>query len=696
MTKGGVRGGLAPRAEIPPVSAAVRPAAPRAARAAVRRKAAGSAATRWRAWGLLLVLAAFLAPPRAGAESPALDDLSLIYPRGDLFVTATQSARTLDRAPAIATVVTARQIRDMGARNLLDVLAIVPGFGISLSPIHATMYAIEVRGLKTVTSAKVLLLIDGHPVNCLYNGSPTHYFEDFPLEAVRRIEIIRGPGSAVYGANAFVAVINVIMLKPGDFDGTRVALGAGNADRAHQNLVLGHRQGPLSMLAAYDHMETNGTRDFIAQDANGNSGVTNHWRDNHTAYVAAHADGLDLTALLLHNHLGPSVGITNLVDTQSDERLDQAFVRLRHTSGADTFPTEVSVAVDELNSDAAWQVDTPGFADIAEPIYKTRSVTAGLRVRVPPAAGHNVSLGTSYEDSRLFDVRQILDGVDVSATQNHAVPASRQVVALYAQDEWEAAPGRTITAGLRWDHYSDFGGTLNPRLAVVWSAAPQLTAKVLYGRAFRAPSFFELYATPNNPDLAGNPDLNPEAMNTLEGGLTWTPAPPYTISANTFLNRFSKRIVHQAPMAINAGGADIIGTELEMRADWREHRYGYLNWSWQASHDEITHLRLADVPMHQVKAGVTWGLFADAVTATLQGRWQGRQARETGDPRPPTKTATTVDLALSTERLAPGLRVAVSVHNLMDDQAFDPSPTTVPGGYPRPGRTWLVEVGYRY
>lgn len=652
---------------------------------------------RRRAWGLLLVLAACLAPPPARADDPApvLDDLSLIYPRDDLFITATQSARTLDRAPAIATVVTDRQIRDMGARNLLDVLAIVPGFGISFSPNHAVVNAIEVRGLKTHNSEKVLLLIDGHRVNNLYTGSPTQVFEDFPLDAVRRIEIVRGPGSAVYGGGAFVAVINVIMLKPGDFEGTRATLGAGNADRSHENLLLGRREGGLSVLASYDHMDTNGTGDTIAQDAAGGSGVTNHWRDNHTAYAATHGGGLDLTALLLHNHFAPTMGITNLVDTRSDVRMEQAFVEVRHASGESTVPTEVSLAVDQLGSDTAWQVDTPGFADMSESLYTTRTVTADLRLRAPPVAGHHVSAGTTYEDSRLFRVRHFLDGVDVSATQNHAVPASRTVVALFAQDEWEAAPGRTVTAGLRWDHYSDFGGTLNPRLAVVWSAAPSLTAKLLYGRAFRAPSFFELYAT-NSPVLVGNPNLRPEAMNTAEAGFTWKPAAPYTISANAFLNRFSKRIVHQTPLAVNAGGADILGTELEVQADWREHRYGYLNWSWQASHDEINKLRLPDVPMHQVKAGLNWGLLRDFLNANLQARWQGPQARAAGDGRRPTKAATTFDLALSSERIATGLRVSLAVHNLLDDEAFDPSPTTVPGGYPRPGRTWLVELGYRY
>src|SRR5207237_2069032 len=110
--------------------------------------------------------------------------------------------------------------------------------------------------------------------------------------------------------------------------------------------------------------------------------------------------------------------------------------------------------------------------------------------------------------------------VDVSSTAPFLLPHDRKVSYAFAQDEWTVAKDWTLTAGVRHDEYSDFGGTTNPRLALVWEAAYNVTAKLLYGTAFRAPSFTELYVI-NNPVLIGNPNLQPEKMKTMEAALSW-------------------------------------------------------------------------------------------------------------------------------------------------------------------------------
>ena len=91
----------------------------------------------------------------------------------------------------------------------------------------------------------------------------------------------------------------------------------------------------------------------------------------------------------------------------------------------------------------------------------------------------------------------------------------RTIGSLVAQDEWQLADHWQLTAGLRYDHYSDFGGTFNPRVALVWDINEQLTSKLLYGKAFRAPNFAEQF-TQNNPVVLGNRNLKPETINTYE------------------------------------------------------------------------------------------------------------------------------------------------------------------------------------
>ena len=131
---------------------------------------------------------------------------------------------------------------------------------------------------------------------------------------------------------------------------------------------------------------------------------------------------------------------------------------------------------------------------------------------------HSLHLCLGHDDLNMYDTSTYknyllnANGVpvptafmDYSNIQTHLPPELRKVDYLYAQDEWNIVRDWTLTAGVRHDNYSDFGGTTNPRLAPVWDATQELTAKRLYGQAFRAPSFNELYSI--NPVANGNPNL---------------------------------------------------------------------------------------------------------------------------------------------------------------------------------------------
>ncbi|MCP5005192.1 MAG: Plug domain-containing protein, partial [Planctomycetes bacterium] len=127
----------------------------------------------------------------------------------DVIITATRYIKRIEEAPATATVITAEQIRNMGARDILDVLKMVPGIGISRITGYG-FFGIESRGIKNNHSQKVLIMIDGHRINEPNSGGASFVFNNMMVENIKRVEVIRGPGSALYGANAFVAVINVV------------------------------------------------------------------------------------------------------------------------------------------------------------------------------------------------------------------------------------------------------------------------------------------------------------------------------------------------------------------------------------------------------------------------------------------------------------------------------------------------------
>ena len=194
-------------------------------------------------------------------------DLLMFFEEQDL-VTATKRPTSLRKAPAIATVISADEIRNMGARNLEDILKMVPGFGISTNEWGTRM--IEVRGIRSGTSEKILVMIDGHSLNRNTNGSALVYnaANKLPAENIKQVEIIRGPGSALYGNSAFVATINIITRSAEEIDGLEIKSGGGTSDSFKGNLVAGTSIGDkLTLSGSLDHYQTNGPKLTVEADS---------------------------------------------------------------------------------------------------------------------------------------------------------------------------------------------------------------------------------------------------------------------------------------------------------------------------------------------------------------------------------------------------------------------------------------------
>ena len=137
--------------------------------------------------------------PEADPESVSTtrEDLLVFFEEYEL-IAATKRVTSLRKAPAIASVITSDEIKKMGARTLIDILRTIPSIGISMDEFGR--YMIEVRGVRTITSEKLLLMIDGHKLNEAWTGSAiANIYNDLPVENIKQIEIIKGPGSALYG-----------------------------------------------------------------------------------------------------------------------------------------------------------------------------------------------------------------------------------------------------------------------------------------------------------------------------------------------------------------------------------------------------------------------------------------------------------------------------------------------------------------
>lgn len=286
---------------------------------------------------------------------------------------------------------------------------------------------------------------------------------------------------------------------------------------------------------------------------------------------------------------------------------------------------------------------------------------------------------------------------DVTDTAPFIRPHKRRVNYVYAQDEWTFTQDWYLTAGVRRDHYSDFGATTNPRMALVWETAYNLTTKVLYGRAFRPPSFAELYNI-NNPVALGNPNLKPETNESVELAFAWQPV--HTVQTNLNLFRYRmKDILRFVPnpdgsaTAQNSGRQRGQGFEVEMVWDAASSLRLSGNYAQQRSIDEASNQDAGNAPRHHVYARGDWR-FMPRWTLNTQLNYVADRKREPGDTRPDIADYHTVDLTLRNGKLNSGWEFALSARNLFDADAREPSPSPglIPYDLPLAPREYRFEL----
>jgi len=294
--------------------------------------------------------------------------------------------------------------------------------------------------------------------------------------------------------------------------------------------------------------------------------------------------------------------------------------------------------------------------------------------------------------------------VDVSDTADVWLPErDRSVVYAAVQDEWQLAKRWQLTSGLRYDHYSDFGDTINPRLALVWATTDNWTSRLLYGRAFRAPSFEELYVT-SNPVGLGDPDLNPEIIDTVELAFSWRDDRERNAGINLFyfdIDDYIERVpngVAGQNQSANDGARRGQGVEVEGGMPLFTGLRFSANYAWVYVEDKRSGDDVGEAPGQQAYLALDWQ-FASFWQLGTQLNWFGRIERTAGDNRDPIDSAAVLDMTLRRIKLFNRAELAVRLRNVLDQNYVAPSPgpaATIPGDYPQPGINGDVSFRYRF
>lgn len=277
----------------------------------------------------------------------------------------------------------------------------------------------------------------------------------------------------------------------------------------------------------------------------------------------------------------------------------------------------------------------------------------------------------------------------------------RQNRYLFVQDSWKFASDWELTAGMRYDWYSDFDSTFNPRLALVWQTTPRLTTKLLYGSAFRAPSVVEMY-TPLNRIEVGNPHLKAETSRTWEVVFDYRANRDLSFVVNLFdykiKDKIQRRLVNFADRTIytydNIGLLKGRGFELESHWQITEVSALEANYAYAKVTDNAG-MEAGNYPHHHLNLRHNWLLNANWSLNT-QLNWVADRERPVSDVREKLSDYTELDLTLRYKPLQKSWNFSIGVRNLLDEDRREPGDPRLIGDYPKAGREWFGEIRYQF
>ncbi len=647
---------------------------------------------------LALCLPSLAAAQPAPAQAPAADLSLEQLLETEVISSASKFRQEVREAPAAITVVTSEDIRRHGHRTLADVLRSVRGFYTTYDRNYSY---IGVRGFSRPGdyNTRVLLLVDGHRMNdAVYDMAPIG--TDFPIAVslIDRVEVIRGPGSSLYGTSAFFAVINVITRTGGEHAGARAEASGGSLGTtgatfsygtvlgSNRELLLGasaQRAGGAGRLRFPEIADEGGAAEAVGLDHDGSASVFGSF----AAGAFAIRGGIGSR----HKQVPTAAFDTVFGDDRFATTDTRGSLNLTYDGAVGRgWSGTARVAYDYYGYGGDYPYDY-GLPEVLLQLDRSESQTASseITLRRHLSGGHLFTVGA--EVRRQFRSRQW-------AEDNSGLLLDIQrpgtVVGVYVQDEMRVRPWLIVNAGTRVDRYPSFGTYATPRVGVVVLPRRSTAIKLLYGRAFRAPNPYELYYYAAME--ADSQALSPEKIHSTE--LVWeesfssrlrTSVSAFTYDASDLIELGSAAGPDGSSNLVfsNAGDVEAVGIEGEI--DARLPGGASLRFSHAAvrTRHEATGAAVSNSPRHTSKAGVQVPLAR--LMAGFEGQYVGERLTIGGEPLP----GFFVSNLTLTSPLGRGLELALGVYNAFDARYADPGAEEHrQASIPQDGRTVMARV----
>ncbi len=512
--------------------------------------------------GLVLVTSGW-----AGAEENKEESILELE---KIVITATRTPHLLKDVPVSTTVITEKEIEQTGSSTVAETLENVVGMRVTAYGGPGSLTTAHIRGS---AADQVLVLMDGRELNPAASGTVDLGF--LPVQNIERIEVIRGPFSSLYGANALSGVINIITKPAPENRQTRIGASYGTYETSEYSLTHGGKLGKTGYFLTAKLGDSAGDRE--------NSSSNETHATAKLTYEVDDSSGFSLFAGYSHRDSG--------------------------VPGSTTYPTPSAQEEDKKNFlDLSYHKDLKGgsrflaktFIEEYEICYKdpeiwggptkdtTEDLASGMQIQYSlPWGKHLPTAGLELKQDRV-------KFTTIDGTSGIGGPRKIDMVSLYLQDEMNLSPRLVLVPGLRYDNPSAYASQSSPRVSLLYLLGHNTRLRASYGQAFRPPTVNELYWYEDwgwGMGLFGNEDLKPEKSRGYELGLEHKFNLPLLARISWFDRKTDQLInwVEISPwywQATNVDKAHNQGIESELRFQLTPRLSLGLNYLYQQGKDE--------------------------------------------------------------------------------------------------------------
>jgi len=575
---------------------------------------------------LALAIWGWSGPSYAGAEtvlpiprtSSATEQKILeetLYLKEETVSIASRYEQPISKAPSDVYVITDEDIKNSGAIDIPTLLRQVPGM--EVMQMNAADFNVSVRGNNQLHANKLLVLVDGRSIYLDQSG--TVFWKQLPvaLMEIKRIEVLKGPASAVYGFNAFDGVVSIITKSPEEMKGTTLQVAGGEVGTLLTNAVYAGTSGNWGYRLSGGHEQNQRWSDRSAPALNGQ-------RIGGIAEYSLAGDGkIRAEAGLARSN--PYNGILSPVST-SENHFSQTYALVSYEQSGLLVRGWWNGLFSETNALMHPQLITLlGATDRFGQTKQEHSLNTydlETRYRFTPFETLNVNIGTNF--------RHIVHSSNILSTRT-----ADNRLGLYAQGDWQLLPSLELSAGLRYDLDTFITPTLSPRGALVYHLNPNHALRLSGSLAHRPPTTTEVGLSILNPVtlpgfppqisvVTGSTDVKPEQIASYEVGYQgWWWEHRVRTRVTGFYNHISDLIVFRNPTGnplntvhpVNGGVADVYGGEVGVEVLMTAWLSGFANYTYQEVGQSSNGYSRRGFPHHKVNAGLRmkWNPFSGEI-----------------------------------------------------------------------------------